>query len=85
MKQKARELRKDLFIVDTGDTHDGNINNCCVNFFFLERSFFLIIQIGNGLSDVTSPRGKLSQPLLTNVPYDILTIGISFFDLIFSK
>lgn len=32
MKQKARELRKDLFIVDTGDTHDGNINNCCVNF-----------------------------------------------------
>lgn len=24
MKQKARHLRKDLFIVDTGDTHDGN-------------------------------------------------------------
>ncbi|OAD02635.1 hypothetical protein MUCCIDRAFT_128322, partial [Mucor lusitanicus CBS 277.49] len=52
MKQKSRQLKKDLFIVDTGDTHDGN-----------------------GLSDITDPRGLLSQPLLTNIPYDLLTIG----------
>lgn len=52
MKQKSRQLNKDLFIVDTGDTHDGN-----------------------GLSDITDPRGLLSQPLLTNIPYDLLTIG----------
>ncbi|CAO3675668.1 unnamed protein product [Rhizopus microsporus] len=52
MKEKARKLKKDLFIVDTGDTHDGD-----------------------GLSDVTDPRGEVSQPLLTNIPYDLLTIG----------
>ncbi|CEP08451.1 hypothetical protein [Parasitella parasitica] len=52
MKEKARHLKKDLFIVDTGDTHDGN-----------------------GLSDITDPRGLISQPLLTNIPYDLLTIG----------
>ncbi|KAI8386932.1 Metallo-dependent phosphatase-like protein [Blakeslea trispora] len=52
MKQKAKKLRKDLFIVDTGDTHDGS-----------------------GLSDVTSPKGLVSQPLLANIPYDLLTIG----------
>lgn len=52
MKQKAKKLKKDLFIVDTGDTHDGD-----------------------GLSDVTDPRGEVTQPLITNIPYDILTIG----------
>ncbi|KAI8645414.1 Metallo-dependent phosphatase-like protein [Parasitella parasitica] len=52
MREKARHLKKDLFIVDTGDTHDGN-----------------------GLSDITDPRGLISQPLLTNIPYDLLTIG----------
>ncbi|KAI8979381.1 Metallo-dependent phosphatase-like protein [Mycotypha africana] len=52
MKEKAKKMKKDLFIVDTGDTHDGN-----------------------GLSDITSPRGLLSQPLLTQIPYDLLTIG----------
>jgi hypothetical protein len=25
MKKKAKKLRKDLFIVDTGDLHDGNL------------------------------------------------------------
>ncbi|KAI8884051.1 hypothetical protein K501DRAFT_248623 [Backusella circina FSU 941] len=52
MKQKAKKMKKDLFIIDTGDTHDGN-----------------------GLSDITDPHGKLSQPLLTKIPYDLLTIG----------
>ncbi|ORZ01086.1 Metallo-dependent phosphatase-like protein [Syncephalastrum racemosum] len=52
MKQKARKLKKDLFIVDTGDTHDGN-----------------------GLSDTTDPKGLVSQPMLTHIPYDILSIG----------
>ncbi|KAI9495704.1 Metallo-dependent phosphatase-like protein [Zychaea mexicana] len=52
MKEKARSLKKDLFVVDTGDTHDGN-----------------------GLSDVTSPHGKITQPMLAHVPYDLLTIG----------
>ncbi|KAG1453948.1 hypothetical protein G6F56_007440 [Rhizopus delemar] len=50
--EKAKKLKKDLFIVDTGDTHDGD-----------------------GLSDVTDPRGDVSQPLITNIPYDLLTIG----------
>lgn len=45
-------MEKDLFVVDTGDTHDGN-----------------------GLSDTTDPHGKVSQPMLTYIPYDILTIG----------
>ncbi|KAF7729993.1 hypothetical protein EC973_003406 [Apophysomyces ossiformis] len=52
MKQKARQLRKDLLVVDTGDTHDGN-----------------------GLSDTTKPPGKITQPILKNIPYDILCIG----------
>ncbi|KAG1444367.1 hypothetical protein G6F56_010330 [Rhizopus delemar] len=52
MKEKAKRLKKDLFIVDTGDTHDGD-----------------------GLSDVTDPRGEVTQPLITNIPYDLLTIG----------
>lgn len=32
MKEKSRRLKKDLFIVDTGDTHDGNkyLANVCV-------------------------------------------------------
>ncbi|KAI7856228.1 Metallo-dependent phosphatase-like protein, partial [Circinella umbellata] len=52
MKEKARSLKKDLFVVDTGDTHDGN-----------------------GLSDVTTPHGRISQPILTHIPYDLLTVG----------
>ncbi|KAG0182861.1 hypothetical protein DFQ28_000030 [Apophysomyces sp. BC1034] len=52
MKQKARQLRKDLLVVDTGDTHDGN-----------------------GLSDTTQPPGKVTQPMLKNIPYDLLSIG----------
>ncbi|KAI7850210.1 Metallo-dependent phosphatase-like protein [Circinella umbellata] len=52
MKEKAKKKRKDLFIVDTGDTHDGN-----------------------GFSDVTNPSGKISQPMLQKIPYDILAIG----------
>ena len=52
MKEKAKKMKKDLFIVDTGDTHDGN-----------------------GLSDVTSPTGQVTQPMLQKIPYDILAIG----------
>ncbi|KAI9267432.1 Metallo-dependent phosphatase-like protein [Sporodiniella umbellata] len=52
MKKKAKETKKDLFVVDTGDTHDGN-----------------------GLSDATELKGEISQPLITNIPYDLLTIG----------
>ncbi|KAI9276032.1 Metallo-dependent phosphatase-like protein [Sporodiniella umbellata] len=52
MKEKAKKLRKDLFVVDTGDTHDGD-----------------------GLSDVTNPKGKETLPLIANIPYDLLTIG----------
>ncbi|KAI8142505.1 Metallo-dependent phosphatase-like protein [Fennellomyces sp. T-0311] len=51
MKENAKRLKKDLFIVDTGDTHDGN-----------------------GLSDVTSPTGQVTQPMLQKIPYDILAI-----------
>ena len=52
MKEKARKNKKDLFIVDTGDTHDGN-----------------------GFSDASIPPGKISQPMLQKIPYDILAIG----------
>ncbi|KAI9316020.1 Metallo-dependent phosphatase-like protein [Dichotomocladium elegans] len=52
MKEIAKKKRKDLFIVDSGDTHDGS-----------------------GLSDVTTPSGKVTQPLLTHIPYDVLAIG----------
>ncbi|CDS10063.1 hypothetical protein LRAMOSA02740 [Lichtheimia ramosa] len=52
MKELAKKKKKDLFVVDCGDTHDGA-----------------------GLSDVTFPHGLLSQPMLMNIPYDVLAIG----------
>ncbi|KAI9029778.1 nucleoside phosphatase family-domain-containing protein [Phycomyces nitens] len=52
MKEKAHKLKKDLFIVDTGDLHDGN-----------------------GLSDVTPLDGLVTQPMLKNIPYDVLSVG----------
>ncbi|KAL0076793.1 nucleoside phosphatase family-domain-containing protein [Phycomyces blakesleeanus] len=52
MKEKAQKLKKDLFIVDTGDLHDGN-----------------------GLSDVTPLDGLVTQPMLKNIPYDVLSVG----------
>jgi hypothetical protein len=27
MKQKANKMKKDLFIIDTGDTHDGTFDS----------------------------------------------------------
>lgn len=70
MKKKAKKLKKDLFIVDTGDTHDGK--------YMISLSHFTKFNFsaGDGLSDVTDPRGDVSQPLITNIPYDLLTIGI---------
>ena len=36
---------------------------------------FLFGFLGNGLSDVTTPHGRISQPILTHIPYDLLTVG----------
>lgn len=72
MKEKSRRLKKDLFIVDTGDTHDGN------NIFYMcKRIATLIGFLGNGLSDTTNPHGAVTQPMLLHIPYDILAIGKS--------
>ena len=30
---------------------------------------------GSGLSDATTPNGRLSNPIFENVDYDLLTIG----------
>lgn len=84
MKHKARQLQRDLFIVDTGDTHDGIKIN-----LLQKRCLWWSLCIkknpppGNGLSDITSPVGKLTQPLLKKIPYDILTIGIYIYTMYF--
>lgn len=46
-----------------------------INLKFYNILFSRTTFLGNGLSDVTSPRGKLTQPLLKKIPYDLLTIG----------
>jgi 2',3'-cyclic-nucleotide 2'-phosphodiesterase (5'-nucleotidase family) len=73
MKQKANKMKKDLFIIDTGDTHDGTFFNSID--FIRGFTYLFIYFIGNGLSDITEPNGKITQPLLTKIPYDLLTIG----------
>jgi hypothetical protein len=41
----------------------------------IQLLFLFIICLGDGLSDVTDPRGKVTQKLLKKIPYDLLTIG----------
>ncbi|RUS23865.1 Metallo-dependent phosphatase-like protein, partial [Jimgerdemannia flammicorona] len=52
MRKEAHKRKKDLLVVDSGDTHDGN-----------------------GLSDATSIDGAVTQPVLTDIDYDVLCIG----------
>ena len=80
MKEKARSLKKDLFVVDTGDTHDGEYNPHLFIYYKVDVIMKLTISVpfillGNGLSDVTSPHGRISQPILSHIPYDLLTVG----------
>ena len=80
MKEKARTLQKDLFVVDTGDTHDGEYNPNLFIYYKVDvivklTVFVVFILLGNGLSDVTSPHGRISQPILSHIPYDLLTVG----------
>lgn len=76
MKHKAGNLGVDLLLVDTGI----NMTSHYLMRFSSCRIFADCIRAGDlhdgaGLSDATTPNGRLSNPIFENIDYDLLTIG----------
>ena len=77
MKHKAGRLGVDLLLVDTGinvtPRYQMRLSSCCGISADGIRAGDL--HDGAGLSDATTPNGRLSNPIFENIDYDLLTIG----------